>query len=1309
MAGLTFKLNYASSRLKDSAFRRYKLYRLYQVLLRVVEVGEKGGGQASHCFTLTLPCRHILVFRDFYFNPSTAYYSTLPPQNPLSTSSHIRMQAQIIKHDVAGVDSEINLVLSVFEQKESEDTWIQMDDAISKFICVVKGSSHVAGFVASIRKLKQPILVALNTERTRLSRTAMLLCEVLGQSLEERFDGLSDFILPALVRLCTRANKVIVTSANNTLKVIIDHAGVPSLLTLLSENICAPSPSKSLRISSAECVNRILGANSVSRLEKYVEALEAAIKCGTVDSTPEVRGLIKATFEQYKTLFPLRLDRFVSSLPEVAAKYLKVNKSSQAATAPVNRKIPPRPRAPTTTSNSSSGPSRQPVSRTTTITPDSYSTSRGMEEDDSRSLESETPSFALDLDEVDAAQSQKPLSKPFLELNSTIDAGKISRPPLAEHGTSSRRMLIERPSREAGLTTNSSHEHIGGAQRVPRELRNSSSSSSINSNNPSTASKLKALRVPATAPAVEQTAKSTAATEQTAKSTAVDDQLDSLISIRPMPTNPVPVSKVENRNKKIPIPKPPARPSSVASKVELLDLVQASNRLRSPEWTTRLSALESISSYIKAASVVSAPSALIHDVRSKASKYCEGLLMGLSDNQTKCIMAAISGLQSLIESPFAIPEMIDLCIPRIASIVFYQPQKSKSQVLELGQTLLSTAIEYFGVEACALACVHAIHNPEFGKLLKVRAGSVAMLAELSDEEWTTILAKSTNMKLYMTRLLSQATDLDHTIQKSLKSCLASMQYLSPDGFWNAWASAKQSEKKVVNSLFQTSDISFSKKELESARKSKPGLTSNAFKAATPQKITRLSTPIENAASEQKRRLSRVSIPSPSCNDFDERTATPSSSSKFISIDKSLSTELENTSASRASSSEGLSRLAVYEDSDIEELGDDEESLTAGTTLTKDASSSSEASSTPMKPRDSSDSLSSIGKVSPQRSQSVISVRSAALGSRIPASTSKIPMASNLFTSPTRSATVSSKTMMYTTGKIGKYMPLEARTDLLRPSVKAAPKETPILSSDEIKLEPEPLMAEKKMESSLMTAVEPEVSLQIAMSGDLEGLWLFAREKRNLDALELHLDTLIDIVLKKAKEEPHLSVAQVKCGIFILLILIEHFAVDGRAADVLLAALLFESKPIDDSDNRLELEYEVDSMLSTFRQTFEAKTLLFCVLRVLETTSIVSTQLCFELMTFALTEAKRIEGDGDDNVLFGTDEELEVDFWNRIIGFVVVGLDSKVAASRKSAFDCAVAMCLRKGEMLATQLFMEVGKTSGRGREIVVRGMVERYL
>ncbi|KAJ3026343.1 UNVERIFIED_CONTAM: hypothetical protein HDU68_005788, partial [Siphonaria sp. JEL0065] len=1226
------------------------------------------------------------------------------------------MQTQIIKHDLGGVESEVQAVLSVFEQKESEDTWIQMDDAIAKFGAVVKGSAHLPGFVQSVRKLKQPILMALNTERTRLSRTSMLLCEILGLSLEERFEGLSDFILPALVRLCTRANKVIVTSANNTLKVIIDHAGVPSLIILLSENICLPSPSKSLRISSAECVNRILGANPVGRLEKYVEALETAIKSGTVDSAPEVRGLIKTTFESYKELFPSRLDRFVVSLSEVAAKYLKVNKFGQVGASNV-RKPPPHPRAPTTTSTTSSGPARQPIARASTVTPDNYaSTSRGGADED----ESETPSFALDLDEVEKVPI-KLRTKPFLELSSvTGESGTkgVTRAP-PEHVNVSRRLLMtERPSRDglSAMGAAQHHDHIGGAQRVPRELKATSNSSSINSNT-ATSSKLKALRVPAAAAAAP-------AAEQSVKPSADEQsEISQSSSTTRVSTVAQPPVKLENKVKRASIPKPSSRPvTAVAPCVELLDMNAVSTKLKSAEWTVRLAALESISNYIKIATSVSTPTAVINDARAKAVKYCDCLLLGLADNQTKCIMASLTGLLALVESSFAIPEMIDHCIPRVTSIVFYQPQKSKPPVLALGQKLLSTAVEYFGVEPCGLACVHAINNREFGKLLKVRAGCVAMLAELSDEEWTIILSKGTSMKLYMTRLLSQANDTDHTIQKCLKSCLAAMQANSPDAFWNNWASAKLTEKKAVNALFQTSDIAFCKKELEAARvnsilldsnlssksmKTNPaGLSLNAIKASlvTPQKPSRLATPGRHSTSNQKftpALVAPISASSPLRGaDSDEQPATPTISSRLTLLShrsESVHVTIENeTGSSRAGSCEGLSRLAVYEDSDMDDLGEEDGLLVSGNeALATGSPMDSDVQTTPTtyedaKVEDMSSRLPppSPSRFSPQRSQSVNSMRTPGVGSRIPigGSTSKpsnIPMA---MTSPKRTLAANSLRFASATGYMGQHAALSNIPEMNRRSSLPTNLGDDVSTTPIANIRPRPVsckgshsppqtshqksfsfgaatvikettpVEEKNDAFASVVVVNPAIAYAIA--GDLEDLWLFAQEKRNLDVVEHHLDQVIDVVLKKAKEEKDIPVRLVKCGIFILYTLIKHFVVDGRASDILLTALLLETKRMEGTDSKLELEYEIDSMLSAFRHTFEAKTLLLSAVRVLETTAVLNNQHCFDMTTFALLEARRIESGGTGDVLFGGDEQLENEYWRQIVHFVVDGLDSR---------------------------------------------------
>ncbi|KAJ1556389.1 hypothetical protein HK405_011749 [Cladochytrium tenue] len=228
-----------------------------------------------------------------------------------------------------GLDGEVRRVLAVFEQREAEDTWMQMDDALSRLVAVARGSAQLPGFVPSLQRLKVVLPQALATERTRLARRAMTLVEVLALSLGDRFEPLADFSVPALLRLCTRANKVIVKCASTTLRTVIEHAGIPSCVPLLAEAL--QSSSKSLRVSAADCLNVALEVNSPAKLDVYGDAVETALRLAVVDAAPEVRTLARTSFDLFQAQFPARLDRFLYGLPDVALKFLKVSRPASSS------------------------------------------------------------------------------------------------------------------------------------------------------------------------------------------------------------------------------------------------------------------------------------------------------------------------------------------------------------------------------------------------------------------------------------------------------------------------------------------------------------------------------------------------------------------------------------------------------------------------------------------------------------------------------------------------------------------------------------------------------------------------------------------------------------------------------------------------------------------------------------------------------------------------------------------------------------------------------------------------------------------
>ena len=76
---------------------------------------------------------------------------------------------------------------------------------------------------------------------------------------------------------------------------------------------------------------------------------------------------------------------------------------------------------------------------------------------------------------------------------------------------------------------------------------------------------------------------------------------------------------------------------------------------------------------------------------------------------------------------------------------------------------------------------------------------------------------TTDLKLIFSRILPMASDSDPVSQKSFKTIYSTLHVLNPDIFWACWGSAKLSDRKHVNILYGSRDISADKKELLSIK------------------------------------------------------------------------------------------------------------------------------------------------------------------------------------------------------------------------------------------------------------------------------------------------------------------------------------------------------------------------------------------------------------------------------------------------------------------------------------------------------------
>ena len=153
--------------------------------------------------------------------------------------------------------------------------------------------------VAAIRSLSGSLNNAINSERSRLSGSAIKLITALSTGLGPAFEPLISLFIHVLLGLCARANKLFVSRAKACIISIIEHTQSRSILSYLAGSV--NHKSQSLRLAAAEgvlaCLNSFKPSDSL-RARRF----EDVIKLTTRDPSPDVRATGRKISAAYKSI-----------------------------------------------------------------------------------------------------------------------------------------------------------------------------------------------------------------------------------------------------------------------------------------------------------------------------------------------------------------------------------------------------------------------------------------------------------------------------------------------------------------------------------------------------------------------------------------------------------------------------------------------------------------------------------------------------------------------------------------------------------------------------------------------------------------------------------------------------------------------------------------------------------------------------------------------------------------------------------------------------------------------------------------------
>ncbi|KAI9321433.1 clasp N terminal-domain-containing protein [Dichotomocladium elegans] len=236
------------------------------------------------------------------------------PKDPITISSKAEM------------DCEMRRIHTLFKNKETEESWEQLNSALMNVTRWVEEDKvhEYDGFVKHIKQLHDGINRTLLSQRTRLAGMATQLLETLATNMGRAYEPLHDLFHATLVSMFARTKKVTVKQAVTCMMTIIEAAKMPRYIPRFADIITNRDIRRnpSTLASAAACIEKAVEVNAIEAIEPYLGAVEASIRVGITKPAAEVRASLRSCFQTYQRKMPEKAARFHDRLPELTRKYL---------------------------------------------------------------------------------------------------------------------------------------------------------------------------------------------------------------------------------------------------------------------------------------------------------------------------------------------------------------------------------------------------------------------------------------------------------------------------------------------------------------------------------------------------------------------------------------------------------------------------------------------------------------------------------------------------------------------------------------------------------------------------------------------------------------------------------------------------------------------------------------------------------------------------------------------------------------------------------------------------------------------------
>ncbi|KAG2386482.1 hypothetical protein C9374_002226 [Naegleria lovaniensis] len=225
---------------------------------------------------------------------------------------------------------EMEVSIEILEDMKNVD-WKRRLNCIRRLRGLVHGgATDFPGFIAEFSRIRESLSKNLLDLRSTIVKESCMLLNLLAKTMGSRFESLSDYFVPIILKSTVVTVQVISDSVNVCIRTLITHAKLNRSIIVIVEKLIDPKSHATMRARCAEYLVLMLQHVDSAILTKNIDDISKAVKSAINDASAGARQAGRQAYFALKDTFPDKAYKLYTELDPNTQKKLNTSDDTRS-------------------------------------------------------------------------------------------------------------------------------------------------------------------------------------------------------------------------------------------------------------------------------------------------------------------------------------------------------------------------------------------------------------------------------------------------------------------------------------------------------------------------------------------------------------------------------------------------------------------------------------------------------------------------------------------------------------------------------------------------------------------------------------------------------------------------------------------------------------------------------------------------------------------------------------------------------------------------------------------------------------------